>query len=364
MTRVYNFSAGPAALPEEVLLQVQADLPEYHGLGVSIMEVSHRGPVFAEVFAKAQADFRSLLQISDDYEVLFLQGGAQAQFVMVPMNLGQQGAAAGYVETGHWSHLAIQEARKLGQVHVLASSAADHFTSIPAVEQWDWPKSLSYVHITPNETIHGIEFHELPAFNAEQQAVPLIGDMSSTILSRPIDINRYGLIYAGAQKNIGPAGVTLVIVRKDLLERSPAQLPHMLNYKSQAAKGSMVNTPPTFAIYLSGLVFQWLLRQGGLTHIAKVNQAKADKLYQCIDQSSFYHNPVAKPFRSWMNVPFTLADTALEAQFLKESTEAGLVGLKGHKSIGGMRASLYNAVPKEAVDALVAFMADFEQRRA
>lgn len=357
MTRVHNFSAGPAALPLSVLEQVKNDLPEYHDQGVSVMEVSHRGPLFAEVFEQAELNLRSLLGLSDAYEVLFLQGGAQTQFALIPMNLGQD-QPAGYVDTGHWSKLAIVEAQKLGNVHILASSAADKYRSIPAFEQWDRPEKLSYLHITPNETIHGVEYHQYPAAIED---VPLIADMSSTILSRPLDVNKFGLIYAGAQKNIGPAGVTLVIIRKDLLQRSPDQLPNMLNYKSHAAKGSMYNTPPTFAIYLSGLVFKWIQNQGGLDAMARLNQAKAQMLYDCIDASDFFHNPVSLAARSWMNIPFTLADVSQEARFLQQAAEQGLVGLKGHKALGGMRASLYNAVELASVKALVKFMREFEQ---
>lgn len=358
MTRVHNFSAGPAALPLEVLEQVKNDIPEYHGQGVSVMEVSHRGPLFADVFERAEANLRSILGVSDDYEVLFLQGGAQTQFALIPMNLGQA-QPAGYVDTGHWSKLAIAEAQKLGDVHLVASGADDHYRSIPAFDLWDQPKNLSYLHITPNETIHGVEYHEFPVVS---DSVPLIGDMSSTILSRPFDVNKFGLIYAGAQKNIGPAGVTLVIIRKDLLARSSDRIPNMLNYKSHAAKGSMYNTPPTFAIYLSGLVFEWIQRQGGLEAMAQRNAAKAQLLYECIDSSSLFHNPVESAARSWMNIPFTLSDPSQETRFLKEAAEQGLVGLKGHKALGGMRASLYNAVEPESVTALVAFMREFEKR--
>ncbi len=359
MNRKHNFSAGPAALPLEVLLQVKEDLPSYQGpdQGVSIMEVSHRGSMFAQVFEEAQKDLRDLMGISDDYEVLFLQGGAQTQFALIPMNLTLPGAATGYVETGHWSTLAIREAQKLGDVKVLASSKDKNFTSVPEFSSWGDLDGLSYVHITPNETIHGVEFHEFPKTN-----VPLIGDMSSTILSRPIDVNNFGLIYAGAQKNIGPAGVTLVVIRKDLLERSAAQIPNMLNYKSHAAQGSMYNTPPTFAIYLSGLVFKWLKNQGGLAAMEQINKTKAEKLYQCIDNSQLYDNPVEVAYRSWMNIPFTLRDKSLESRFLEEAAKQDLVGLKGHKAVGGMRASIYNAVAPESVDALIAFMKEFEKQ--
>ena len=359
MNRVHNFSAGPAALPLEVLLQVKEDLPNYHGEGVTVMEVSHRGPLFANVFEQAQADLRELMGISDDYEVLFLQGGAQTQFALIPMNLGIDGKTAGYVDTGHWSKLAIKEAEKVGSTRVLASSQDTNYTYVPAFDTWGSTEDLSYLHITPNETIHGVEYFNFP--QGLSKDVPLIGDMSSTILSRPMDVNNFGLIYAGAQKNIGPAGVTLVIIRKDLLARSADKLPNMLSYKSHAAKGSMYNTPPTFAIYLSGLVFKWLKKQGGLDARAAINKAKADKLYACIDESQFFNNPVEKEFRSLMNVPFTLADKSQEARFLSEAAAQGLSGLKGHKAVGGMRASIYNAVAPESVDALVAFMKEFEK---
>jgi len=359
--RKHNFSAGPAALPLEVLQQVQEDLPDYHGEGVSIMEMSHRGSVFAGVFEKAQADIRALAGISDDYEVLFLQGGAQTQFALIPLNFAQDNQVFGYADTGHWSNLAIVEAQKIGNTHVLTSDREQGYRRVPDFSSWQWRDDLAYLHITPNETIHGVEYHSLPNCPS---SVPLIADMSSTILSRPLDINRFELIYAGAQKNIGPAGVTLVIVRNDLLERCPANLPNMLNYKSHALKGSMYNTPPTFGIYLSGLVFQWLLDQGGLEVMAQRNQRKAERLYACIDASQLYENQVVKADRSWMNVPFLLKDPTLEARFLLEAQEQGLVGLKGHKALGGMRASLYNAVAPESVEALIDFMLAFEKTSA
>jgi len=358
MRRVHNFSAGPAALPLAVLEQAKADLPDYHGIGSTILEVSHRGPVFDNVIEQAKADLRELLGLDEQFEVLFLQGGAQTQFVHVPINLAAR-KPGGYVVTGYWSNLAEREAAKLASTHIIASTKTDGFTHIPAFDTWTMEQELAYVHIATNETIDGVEFHELPDLPAD---LPLIGDMSSTLLSRPIDVNKYGLIYAGAQKNIGPAGLTLVLVKRELLKRCDSKLPNMFSYAIQAAKDSMYNTPPTFSIYLAGLVFKWLLTQGGLTAMAQINQRKAQNLYKCIDASSLYNNSVAISARSWMNVPFTLIDPNLNERFLEQALARDLVGLKGHKSIGGMRASLYNAVAPESVDALIAFMQEFEHK--
>ncbi len=357
MKRVFNFSAGPAMLPVAVLKQAREEILDWHGTGMSVMEMSHRGKQFMSIAEQAEADLREVMAIPDDYKVLFLQGGASAQFAAIPMNLLQGRKQADYVNTGAWSKKAIAAAKKYCEPRVVASSEADNFTSIPAFSEWSLNDDSAYLHYTPNETIGGVEFHWIP----DVGDMPLVADMSSTILSRPIDVSRFGLIYAGAQKNIGPAGLTLVIVREDLIGEADPALPDVLNYRIQADAGSMINTPPTYAWYLSGLVFKWIKDQGGLAHMAEVNQRKADKLYQTIDDSGFYSNPVDPACRSWMNIPFTLADPALDEQFLAEAAEAGLVTLKGHRSVGGMRASIYNAMPEEGVDALIAFMRDFEK---
>lgn len=358
MTRKYNFCAGPASLPEPVLLQAQQELLDWQGRGLSIMEMSHRSAEMTEIASRAERDLRDLLNISDDYAVLFLQGGASTQFAAIPLNLmGEQGVAD-YVNTGQWSKKAIQEAKRFGRVNVVASSEDTNFSTIPAFETWKLSDGAAYLHYTPNETIGGVEFFWEP-----QVSAPLVADMSSTILSRPIDVSRFGLIYAGAQKNIGPAGLTIVIVRRDLLGRAQAGCPTMLDYQVAADNDSMYNTPPTYAWYLAGLVFQWLKDLGGLDGMAAINQRKAGKLYSYIDASGFYSNPVALDCRSTMNIPFTLADAGLDKAFLAEAEAAGLLNLKGHRSVGGMRASIYNAVPEAAVDALIEFMRDFAQRK-
>ncbi len=358
MTRVYNFSAGPAMLPEAVLERARAELLDWHGTGMSVMEMSHRGEEFVSIARQAEADLRRLMGVPDDYHVLFLQGGATSQFAMVPMNLLRGRGRADYLDTGLWSRKAIKEARRYCEVNVAASSEAEGYTTIPPRESWRLDPQAAYVHYTPNETIGGVEFHWIP----DTGDVPLVADMSSTILSRPIDVSRFGLIYAGAQKNIGPAGLTVVIVRRDLVGETLPGTPTMLDYAAHAEAGSMLNTPPTFAWYLAGLVFRWILEQGGLEAMAERNRRKAEKLYAAIDASGFYRNPVDPACRSWMNVPFTLADPALDATFLEEAKAAGLVALKGHRSVGGMRASIYNAMPEEGVDRLVEFMRDFERR--
>jgi phosphoserine aminotransferase len=358
MTRAYNFSAGPAALPEAVLEQARDEMMDWHGAGASVMELSHRSREFLGIAERAQADLRELLAIPDGYQVLFLQGGATLQFAMVPLNLLCERGRADYVNTGAWSKKAIAEARRYGEVNVVASSEPAGFTTIPPLHEWQLDATAAYLHYTPNETIGGVEFHSIP----EVGTVPLVADMSSTLLSRPLDVSRYGLIYAGAQKNIGPAGLTLVIVREELIGKAGATTPAMLDYRVHADAGSMANTPPTYAWYLAGLVFQWLKRQGGLAAIGEVNRRKAGKLYAAIDASDFYRNPVDPAHRSWMNVPFILADPALDGTFLTEAAAQGLTALKGHRSVGGMRASLYNAMPEQGVDALIAFMKDFEQR--
>ncbi len=358
MSRVYNFSAGPAMLPAEVLERAGEELQDWHGSGMSVMEMSHRGKEFMSIAEQAEADLRELMAIPDDYKVLFLQGGASSQFAMVPLNLLRDSSGADYINTGAWSKKAIAEAKRYCEVNVAASSEADNFTSVPPQDQWRLKADAAYVHYTPNETIGGVEFPWIP----DTGDVPLVADMSSTILSRPIDVSRFGVIYAGAQKNIGPAGLTVVIVRDDLIGSVRDGAPTMFDYKVHADAGSMYNTPPTYGWYLAGLVFAWLKERGGLAAMAEVNKRKADKLYAAIDASDFYANPVQPDCRSWMNVPFTLADPELDKVFLDEAAKAGLVTLKGHRSVGGMRASIYNAMPEEGVDALVAFMADFEKR--
>ena len=360
MTRKYNFSAGPATLPLEVLQRAQQEILDWQSSGMSVMEMSHRGKEFLSIAEQAETDLRDLLLIPDNYEVMFLQGGASSQFAMVPLNLLGDKRTADYINTGQWSKKAIAEAKRFCEVNVAASSEDTGFTSIPAPGQWQLDAQAAYVHYTPNETIGGVEFHFIP----EVGEVPLVADMSSTILSRPLDVTKFGVIYAGAQKNIGPAGITVVIVREDLIGNAMAGTPSMFNYKIQAGAGSMYNTPATYAWYISGLVFQWLKDLGGLEAIAERNRRKSQKLYAFIDQSDYYNNPVDPGCRSWMNIPFTLADSSLDATFLNEAKEAGLLTLKGHRSVGGMRASIYNAMPEEGVNKLIEFMEDFERRRA
>jgi phosphoserine aminotransferase len=359
MKRVYNFSPGPAMLPEAVLLRVQAELLDWQGSGMSVMEVSHRGSAFVEFAAKSESNLRTLLGVPASYKVLFLQGGATLQFAAIPLNLAPPGSVVDYVVTGNWSEKAIGEAKRYAEVNVVADSSATKFTTIPEPRTWKVSKSAAYLHYVANETVFGVEFHDVP----QVSDAPLVSDMSSTLLSRPVDVSRFGLIYAGAQKNIGPAGLAIVIVREDLLGRARRETPGAIDYKTMAANDSMWNTPPTLSWYIAGLVFEWLAEQGGLAAMAKVNQRKAAKLYAAIDGSDFYKNPVEKSARSRMNVPFTLADPKLDDVFLKESKAAGLTNLKGHRVVGGMRASIYNAMPEAGVDALIAFMADFEQRR-
>jgi phosphoserine aminotransferase len=358
MSRVFNFSAGPAMLPQAVLEKAQQEILDWHGSGMSVMEMSHRGKEFMSIAAQAEADLRELMGISDDYAVLFLQGGASSQFAMVPLNLLGNKKSADYINTGAWSKKAIAEAKRYCDVNVAASSEESKFTTVPAQNDWSLNPDAAYVHYTPNETIGGVEFPFVP----DTGNVPLVADMSSTILSRPVDVSRYGVIYAGAQKNIGPAGLTVVIVRKDLMGNPSAGTPTMFNYQVQAENGSMYNTPPTYSWYLAGLVFAWVKEQGGLAKMAEINKRKADKLYAAIDDSDFYANPVDPACRSWMNVPFTLANPELDSVFLEESKEEGLITLKGHRSVGGMRASIYNAMPEEGVNNLIAFMAEFERR--
>ncbi len=358
MSRVYNFSAGPAVLPEEVLKKAQEEMLDYRGCGMSVMEMSHRGKEFLGIAQQAEADLRELMAIPDNYKVLFLQGGASSQFTAIPMNLLRGNQSADYICTGSWSKKAIGEAKRYCEVNVAASTEESGFTTTPEQRSLNLSADAAYVHYTPNETIQGVEFPYMP----DTGDVPLVADMSSTILSRPVDVSRFGMIYAGAQKNIGPAGLTVVIIREELLGEVVPSTPTMFNYATMADADSMYNTPPTYAWYLAGLVFQWLKEKGGLQGIAEINGRKAAKLYAAIDGSGFYDNPVEVKSRSWMNVPFTLADSELDATFLAEAKEAGLVTLKGHRSVGGMRASIYNAMPEEGVDALIAFMADFEKR--
>ena len=358
MSTIYNFSAGPAVLPKAVLQQVQQELVDWHGCGMSVMEMSHRGKEFMGIAAEAEADLRALMGIPSNHKVLFLQGGASSQFAMVPMNLLRGKASADYLNTGEWSKKAIKEAGKFGNVNVIASSEDRNFSYAPTRDQWKLDPDAAYVHYTPNETIGGVEMFWIP----ETGDVPLVADMSSTILSRPVDVSKYGLIYAGAQKNIGPAGLTIVIVREDLIGQPLPGTPTMFDYKTHAEADSMYNTPPTFAIYVAGMVFKWLAAQGGLTAMEKINREKAALLYDFLDGTDFFNSPVARENRSLMNVPFTLKDAALDEAFLKGAKERGLQQLKGHRSVGGMRASIYNAMPKAGVQALVDYMREFEQQ--
>jgi len=359
MSKIYNFSAGPAVLPAAVLERARDELIDWHGSSMSVMEMSHRGKEFMSIAEKAEADLRELMKIPDNYKVLFLQGGASSQFSMVPVNLLRGKNKADYVWTGAWGKKAIAEAKRYCDVNVAASSEAEKFTTIPDPAGWSLDSEAAYVHYTPNETIGGVEFHWIP----DVGNVPLVADMSSTILSRPVDVSKYGVIYAGAQKNIGPAGLTVVIVRDDLIGQPVDGQPVMFDYATHANNGSMYNTPPTYGWYFAGLVFELLKENGGLEAISMINHRKASALYNAIDTSDFYTNPVDPDCRSWMNVPFTLADPELDATFLDEAKQAGLASLKGHRSVGGMRASIYNAMPEEGVAALIDFMAEFEKRR-
>ena len=356
--RVFNFSAGPAVLPESVLRRAAEEMLDWHGSGMSVMEMSHRGKEFISIAQKAEADLRALLAIPANYKVLFLQGGAIAENAIVPMNLMAGRTVADYVDTGEWSKKSIKEARKYATVNVVASAADRNYTYVPKQATWKRDPGAAYLHICGNETIGGVEYHWLPDLGD----TPLVCDASSHILSRPIDVSRYGVIYGGAQKNIGPAGLTLVIVRDDLLDRALPITPSAFHWKSQAENESMLNTPATYAIYIAGLVFEWLLAEGGLPAIAKRNDEKAKLLYDYLDRSGFYVNPVAKEDRSAMNVPFKLKDEALDEAFLKGAKAAGMVQLKGHRSVGGMRASIYNAMPLAGVRTLVDYMAEFERR--
>jgi len=356
MSRIFNFSAGPAALPEAVLKDVQAEMLEWNGTGASVMEVSHRGKPFMETAAKAEQDLRDLMGIPDNYKVLFLQGGATAQFSAIPLNLKFLGGKADYAHTGHWSKKAIADAKRFVDVNVVCDTSEEGYKHVPNSADWNLSDDAAYVHITPNETIAGVEFDWLPETDK-----PICADLSSTILSRKIDVSKYGIIYAGAQKNIGPAGLTIVIVRDDLIGNFPSNAPRLMDYDVMAGSDSMNNTPPTFGWYLAGKVFAWLKNNGGVDAMAKINQVKAQKLYDYIDGSGgFYTNPVAVDNRSQMNVPFILANADLDAAFLEQSHAAGLHALKGHRSVGGMRASIYNAMSPAGVDALIDFMDSFK----
>ena len=357
--RVFNFSAGPAVLPEAVLRQAAAEMLDWHGSGMSVMEMSHRGKEFIGIHAEAEKDLRELLAIPSNYKVLFLQGGAIAENALVPMNLLAGRTAADYVNTGEWSKKSIKEAKKYCTVNIAASAEDKNFTYVPARESWKLDPSAAYVHVCTNETIGGVEYQWTP----DTGPVPLVADMSSHILSRTIDVAKYGVIYGGAQKNAGPAGLTLVIVRDDLLDRALPITPSAFHWKEQAANDSMVNTPPTYAIYVAGLVFEWLLAQGGIAAIEARNIAKARLLYDCLDRSGFYLTAVRKEDRSRMNVPFKLRDAALDEAFLQGAKDRGMVQLKGHRAVGGMRASIYNAMPIEGVQALVAWMKEFKQEK-
>ena len=358
MARVYNFSAGPAVLPEPVLEAAASEMLDWHGSGMSVMEMSHRGEEFIAIHAQAEADLRELLAIPKNYKVLFLQGGAAAQFATIPMNLLRGKARADYVNTGQWSSKAIGEAKKYCKVNVAASSENANFTYVPRQDRWNLDPDAAYVHVTTNETIGGVEFHWVP----DTGSVPLVADASSHILSRAVDVSRYGLIYAGAQKNIGPAGLTIVIVRDDLIGHASAGTPAVFDYKVQAENDSMYNTPPTYAIYIAGLVFDWLKKLGGIVRMEELNVRKANLLYEYLDQTEFYRSPVAREDRSRMNIPFTLRTDELDKSFLADAEAQGLTQLKGHRSVGGMRASIYNAMPMAGVEALVQFMREFERK--
>ncbi|EAT13117.1 3-phosphoserine/phosphohydroxythreonine transaminase [Bermanella marisrubri] len=355
MSRVYNFCAGPAALPTAVLEKASAEMLDWNGMGLSVMEMSHRSDEYVSIAQKAEQDLRDLLHIPSNYKVLFMQGGATAQFAMIPLNLLGDKKSADYINTGQWSAKAIKEASRYCDVKVVASSEDKNFSYAPTQSDLNLNPDAAYVHYTPNETIGGVAFDYIP----ETGDVPLVADFSSSILSEELDVSKFGMIYAGAQKNIGPAGLCIVIIREDLLGDARTETPTSMNYKVAADNDSMYNTPPTYSWYLAGLVFEWLKQQGGVKGIAVINDRKASKLYKYIDQSDFYANPVAVNNRSKMNVPFTLKNSDLDKAFLQGADKAGLLNLKGHRSVGGMRASIYNAVPEEAVDALIAYMDEF-----
>jgi phosphoserine aminotransferase len=358
MKRVFNFSAGPAVLPVEVLEQAREEMLDWHGTGMSVMEMSHRGKEFISIHAQAEKDVRELLGVPANYKVLFMQGGAIGENAIVPMNLLRGLKGADYINTGEWSKKSIKEAKKYATVNVAATGEAANFTSIPERGTWQLDPNAAYVHICSNETIGGVQYH----FTPDTGAVPLVADMSSDILSRPVDVGKYGLIYGGAQKNMGPAGLTLVIVREDLIGQALPATPTAFDYKQQADNDSMYNTPPTYAIYIAGLVFQWIKKQGGLKAMDAHNRKKAALLYDYLDSTRFYSNPVARADRSLMNVPFKLPNESLDESFLKGAQALGMLQLKGHRSVGGMRASIYNAMPIAGVEALVAYMKEFERK--
>jgi len=358
MTRAYNFCAGPAAIPEPVLQKAKEELLNWGGIGASIMEMSHRSEAFLQIASQAEQDLRDLMHIPDNYKVLFLQGGASTQFAVIPMNLLRGKTKADYARTGIWSHKAVDQAIPFCKVNVAADTMDKGYNYIPDVESWDLDPDAAYFHYTPNETVGGVEFNFIP----DTGDVPIVADMSSNILSRPLDVSRFGLIYAGAQKNIGPSGITVVIVRDDLIGDVLPITPTPFDYAVQAKDESLYNTPPTFAWYLTGLVFKWLKEQGGPEAIAEINERKAMKLYEAIDATDFYHNDVKTDCRSWMNIPFQLKDKSMDQVFISEAAEHGLLNLNGFRSVGGMRASIYNAVPEVAIDALVEFMAEFEEK--
>ncbi|MCF7908251.1 MAG: 3-phosphoserine/phosphohydroxythreonine transaminase [Candidatus Omnitrophica bacterium] len=357
MERVYNFSAGPAVLPEEVLKKAAAEMFNYQGSGMSVMELSHRGKEFKGIIETAEATLREIMAIPDNYKVLFLQGGASLQFSMIPLNLMVKNKKADYVHTGQWTKKAIAEAKKQGAVKVVASSEDKNFTYIPELNSDDFSKDADYFYIATNNTIYGTVYEKIP----NTGAVPLIADMSSNILSEPIDVSKFGVIFAGAQKNIGPAGVTLVIIREDLVGQAPDSIPAMLNYKTHLDAGSMFNTPPCYSIYIAGLVFAWIKGKGGLAAIEKLNREKAEILYSYLDQSKLFSSPVKKENRSLMNVPFVTGNKELDAKFIEEASAKGFKTLKGHRTVGGMRASIYNAMPVEGVKKLVELMEEFEK---
>ncbi len=364
MEHIYNFSAGPAVLPAEVLQQARDEMLDWHGSGMSVMEMSHRGKEFMSIAAKTEADLRELAGIPDNYKVLFLSGGASSQFAMAPMNLLRGKKSANYVNTGEWSKKAIKEAKKYGAVNIAASSEDANFTYVPAQNTWKIDPDAAYLHYTPNETIGGVEFNWTPDLTHLNVDMPLVADMSSSFMSRPLDVSRFGLIYAGAQKNVGPAGLCIVIVREDLLGTTLPGTPTMFDYKIHADNDSMYNTPPTYPMYICGLVLEWLKKRGGLAEMERINIAKANLLYDFLDGTDFYHCPVAKADRSRMNVPFTLKNASLDEEFLKQTKAHGLIQLKGHRSVGGMRASIYNAMPFEGVKVLVEFMREFARNHA
>ncbi|HEY5774590.1 MAG TPA: 3-phosphoserine/phosphohydroxythreonine transaminase [Xanthomonadales bacterium] len=357
MTRIYNFCAGPATLPLPVLEKARDEMLDYHGLGMSVMEISHRSAAFDEVADRTDACLRRLLSISDDYAILFLAGGATAQFAQVPMNLATRERPGAYIVDGSWSKKAFSTAQRMGLAQLAASSEAAGFKSIPPRSEWKIEGNPSYLHYVSNETISGVQFRQPPESN-----LPLVSDMSSDILSRPIDVSKFGVIYAGAQKNIGQAGLAVVIVRKDLLQDLPPGIPDLQSWKIQHQQGSRLNTPPTYAWYIAGLVFDWVEASGGVERMAQLNQHKADTFYEYLDQGSFYLNDIPPEFRSHMNIPFKIVDESLHGRFIAEAEAAGLSSLKGHRSVGGMRASIYNAMPIEGVKALIGFMKEFERK--